>query len=125
MLLAVAGIAETGSVLLASGPSSPTTHNFVPDDQLVVLPVRYIVRWFEDAWAKLREREGGMSGASNIVRSAPATWSRPCSSVPMVLCGFMRCWWYPTPIDQTSGMAPNKRLRWERLFAEDTLALEK
>ncbi len=71
--LASAGIAETGSVLLASGPDSPTTHNFVPDDQVVVLPVEHIVRWFEEAWDRLRQREGGMPRATNIVSGPSRT----------------------------------------------------
>lgn len=71
--LALAGIAETGSIMLASGPDSPTTHNFVPDDQVVVLPVEHIVRWFEDAWDTLRKREGGMPRATNIVSGPSRT----------------------------------------------------
>lgn len=71
--LAVCGIAETGSLLFASGPDSPTTHNFVPDDQIAVLPVANVVKWFEDAWAMLRQREGGMPRATNVVSGPSRT----------------------------------------------------
>ena len=71
--LAVCGIAETGSLLFASGPDSPTTHNFVPDDQVAVLPVEHIVKWFENAWPILRQRDDGMPRATNIVSGPSRT----------------------------------------------------
>ena len=71
--LAVCGIAETGSLLFASGPESPITHNFVPDDQVAVLPVEHIVKWFENAWPILRQREDGMPRATNIVSGPSRT----------------------------------------------------
>ena len=40
---AFAGIAETGSVMLLSGPESPTTLNFLPEDHVVVLRESRIV----------------------------------------------------------------------------------
>lgn len=67
------GIAEIGSLLLAGGPDNPTTHNFVPDDHVIVLRADRIVRHFEDAWALLREREGGMPRATNIVSGPSRT----------------------------------------------------
>lgn len=71
--LAVCGIAETGSLLFASGPESPITHNFVPDDQVAVLPVEHIVKWFENAWPILRQREDDMPRATNIVSGPSRT----------------------------------------------------
>ncbi|WP_332674306.1 LutC/YkgG family protein [Aromatoleum sp.] len=70
---AFCGIAETGSVMLASGPDSPTTHNFVPDDHVVVLDVDRIVDHFEDAWDLLRARPQGMPRATNIVSGPSRT----------------------------------------------------
>jgi len=67
------GIAESGSLLLAGGPDNPTTHNFVPDDHVVVLHADRIVTHFEDAWVLLREREGGMPRATNIVSGPSRT----------------------------------------------------
>lgn len=69
----VAGIAETGSLLLASSPESPTTHHFVPDDHVVVLDAARIVAGFEEAWALLRARPEGMPRATNIVSGPSRT----------------------------------------------------
>ncbi len=52
---AVAGIAETGTLMVASGPAHPTTLNFLPDTHVVVIPRSKIVGAYEEAWAKLRE----------------------------------------------------------------------
>ncbi|MDT3671994.1 MAG: lactate utilization protein [Aromatoleum sp.] len=70
---AFCGVAETGSVMLASGPDSPTTHNFVPDDHVVVLDTGRIVDHFEDAWTLLRARPQGMPRATNIVSGPSRT----------------------------------------------------
>ena len=65
---AFAGIAETGSVMLLSGPESPTTLNFLPEDHIVVLRESRIVAHLEDAWAMLREERGGsMPRTVNLV----------------------------------------------------------
>ncbi len=69
----LAGIAETGSLLLGSGPDSPTTHNFVPDDHIVVLEADRIVAHFEDAWNRLRERPEGMPRATNVISGPSRT----------------------------------------------------
>ena len=53
---AVAGIAETGTLMLASGPDHPTTLNLLPDTHIVVLHTDRIVGSYEDAWDVLRER---------------------------------------------------------------------
>lgn len=55
---ALAGIAETGTLMLHSGSDSPTTLNFLPDIHLVVLQRHDILGVYEQAWAKLRERFG-------------------------------------------------------------------
>lgn len=69
----LAGIAEIGSLMLASGPDSPTTLNFVPDHHLIVLPAAHIVRHFEDAWALLRALPGGLPRATNIISGPSRT----------------------------------------------------
>ncbi|MDD3354222.1 LUD domain-containing protein [Zoogloea sp.] len=69
----LAGIAEIGSMMLASGPDSPTTLNFVPDHHVVVLHEGQIVRHFEDAWALLRAQPGGMPRATNLISGPSRT----------------------------------------------------
>ncbi len=53
---AAAGIAETGTLALLSGPENPVTGNFLPDNHLVVLEERDLLGTPEDLWAMLRER---------------------------------------------------------------------
>jgi L-lactate dehydrogenase complex protein LldG len=69
----LAAIAEMGSLMLASGPDSPTTLNFVPDHHLIVLHEAQIVRHFEDAWAILRACPDGLPRATNIVSGPSRT----------------------------------------------------
>lgn len=54
-----AGIAETGTLMLHSGPQSPTTLNFLPDNHLVILKRSTIVGVYEEAWKKIRSAFGG------------------------------------------------------------------
>lgn len=54
--LAWRGVAETGSLVLLSGPENPTSLNFLPDHHLVVLRAQDLVLHLEQAWAALRER---------------------------------------------------------------------
>jgi L-lactate dehydrogenase complex protein LldG len=55
---AFAGIAETGTLVMASGPDHPVSLNLLPDTHIVVLRERDIVAGYEDVWARLRERYG-------------------------------------------------------------------
>ena len=51
-------IAETGTLMMLSGPDNPSTLNFLPDDHIVILPASRIVGPMEAAWQRLRERQG-------------------------------------------------------------------
>jgi len=51
---AFAGIAETGTLMLISGPASPTRNNFLPDNHIVVLRAEQIVPTYEEGWNRLR-----------------------------------------------------------------------
>jgi L-lactate dehydrogenase complex protein LldG len=55
---AFAGIAETGTVVMASGPDHPVTLNLLPDTHIVVLREGDIVGGYEDVWAMLRQHCG-------------------------------------------------------------------
>lgn len=55
---AFVGIAETGTLMLLSGPASPTTLAFLPSDHIVVIPQDRIVGTYEDAWTLLRTENG-------------------------------------------------------------------
>jgi L-lactate dehydrogenase complex protein LldG len=56
--VALTGVAETGTLVMASGPQSPTTLNFLPDTHIVVLRRGDIVGGYEDAWDRLRNHMG-------------------------------------------------------------------
>jgi len=51
---AFAAIAETGTLMLLSGPDSPTTLNFLPDAHIVVVRAAEMVACYEDGWDRLR-----------------------------------------------------------------------
>ena len=55
---AEAGIAEPGTLMMASGAQGPTTLNFLPETEIVVLSAADVVGGLEEAWAALRERRG-------------------------------------------------------------------
>lgn len=59
---AFAGIAETGTLMLASGAATPSTLNFLPDTHIVVLRADQVVPSYEEGWTRLRERQSSQTG---------------------------------------------------------------
>jgi L-lactate dehydrogenase complex protein LldG len=55
---AFAGIAETGTLVMTSGPDHPVSLNLLPDTHVVVLREADIVAGYEEVWARLRARYG-------------------------------------------------------------------
>lgn len=55
---AFAGIAETGTLVMASGPDHPVSLNLLPDTHVVVLREADIIAGYEDVWERLRARYG-------------------------------------------------------------------
>jgi L-lactate dehydrogenase complex protein LldG len=53
----LAAVAETGTLLLVSGPDTPTTLNFLPDTHIVVLRAGQVVASYEDGWDLIRARQ--------------------------------------------------------------------
>lgn len=51
---AFAGVAETATLMLTSGPGGPSTVNFLPETHMVLLPASRVVGPLEDAWSRLR-----------------------------------------------------------------------
>ncbi len=67
-----AAIAESGTLMLTSGAEHPSTLNFLPDTHVVVVRADQVVGTYEDAWAKLRERQkerGGADGGGALPRT--------------------------------------------------------
>jgi L-lactate dehydrogenase complex protein LldG len=67
--VALAAVAESGTLALASGADNPTTLNFLPDNHLVVAPASAIVADYESVWGKLREcyGKGEMPRTLNLI----------------------------------------------------------
>lgn len=67
--MAFAGIAETGTLALVSGPANPTTLNFLPDNHIVVLRKEDILSDYESVFARLRTAygKGGAPRTLNFV----------------------------------------------------------
>ncbi|MBI1206056.1 MAG: lactate utilization protein C [Azospirillum sp.] len=71
---AVAGIAETGTLMMMSGPGAPITLNFMPDNHIVIMDPSRIVGSYEDGWDVARTRDGGaMPRAVNFITGPSRT----------------------------------------------------
>jgi L-lactate dehydrogenase complex protein LldG len=55
---AFSGIAESGTLCMASGAKTPSTLNFLPENHVVVIKASEISGTLEDSWARLREKYG-------------------------------------------------------------------
>ena len=55
---ALAGVAETGTLVLTSGSDNPTSLNFLPDNHIVVIDAKDVAGDYETLWARLREKFG-------------------------------------------------------------------
>jgi L-lactate dehydrogenase complex protein LldG len=55
---AFGAVAESGTLMLVSGPDNPTTLNFLPDTHVVVLDATDVAGDYETLWRRLRERFG-------------------------------------------------------------------
>jgi L-lactate dehydrogenase complex protein LldG len=64
---AYAGIAETGTLMLASAPETPTTLAFLPETSLVVLPAERILRAYEDSLRLWRVARGALPRSINFI----------------------------------------------------------
>ncbi len=67
-----AAIAETGTLMLLSGPESPTRNNFLPDTHVVVLRASQVVAAYEDGWDRLRAA-GAMPRTVNFITGPSRT----------------------------------------------------
>ena len=61
---AVMGFAETGTLMMASGPDHPSTLNFLPETHVVVLPAARIGGAYEEGWAHLRAEAAAAAAAA-------------------------------------------------------------
>jgi L-lactate dehydrogenase complex protein LldG len=62
--VAFSGIAETGTLMMTSGPDNPSTLNFLPDTHAVILPASRLVGPMEDGWRRLRSARGSLAAGA-------------------------------------------------------------
>jgi L-lactate dehydrogenase complex protein LldG len=55
---ATSAVAETGTLVITSGPDNPVTINFLPETHIVVLEAKDVVGPYEDAWMTVRAKFG-------------------------------------------------------------------
>lgn len=53
------GFAETGTLMLTSDATRPSTLNFLPENHIVVLRANKIAGGYEEGWRQLRQKGGG------------------------------------------------------------------
>ena len=66
---AFGGVAESGTLVMVSGPENPSTLNFLPDNHIVVVRSQDIEGDYESAWARIRSSfgKGGMPRTVNWI----------------------------------------------------------
>ena len=67
-----AAVAETGTLMLVSGPRTPTTLNFLPDTHIAVVRADQVVATYEDGWDRLRA-DGPLPRAVNFITGPSRT----------------------------------------------------
>ena len=55
---ALGGVAETGTLIMTSGPENPSTLNFLSDNHIVIVSAKDIVGDYETMWDKVRAAYG-------------------------------------------------------------------
>lgn len=66
-------IAETGTLMLLSGPETPATISLLPETHIALVPVSRIVGTMEEAFALLRAERGTLPRAVNFVSGPSRT----------------------------------------------------
>jgi len=72
--MADAGVSETGTLVMMSGPQTPTTLNFLPDVHIVVLRTEDIVANYEEVWAQLRQNAKSNAQPDTVVMPRTVNW---------------------------------------------------
>ncbi len=70
---AFAALAETGTLMVVSGPDSPASVSLLPETHVAVVPASRIVAHMEIAWAMARETFGQLPRAVNFISGPSRT----------------------------------------------------
>ena len=68
-----AAVAESGSIVTLSGPDTPSTLNFVPENHIVIVHASQVVRHLEDVWAQWRASGQAMPRSVNVISGPSRT----------------------------------------------------
>jgi len=71
--LAIAGVAETGTLVLASSPERPALLVSMPETSIVVVAAEWIEGAYEQAWESVRAMPGGVPRSVNFVTGPSRT----------------------------------------------------
>jgi L-lactate dehydrogenase complex protein LldG len=66
-------IAETGTLMLLSGPDSPATVSLLPETHIAIVKTARLVRTMEDAFALMRAEHGPVPRAINFISGPSRT----------------------------------------------------
>ncbi len=70
---AFCAVADTGTLMLLSGPATAAVTSLLPETHIAVLPRERIVAFMEDAWALLRREREQLPRAVNFVSGPSRT----------------------------------------------------
>jgi L-lactate dehydrogenase complex protein LldG len=70
---AFCAIAETGTLMMCSGPDTPPVTSLLPETHIAIVPRGRIVAGMEDAWALLRRERGVLPRAVNFISGPSRT----------------------------------------------------
>jgi L-lactate dehydrogenase complex protein LldG len=70
---AFAAIAETGTLMLVSGPDTPASASLLPETHVALVPTGRIVKHMEDAWELARAELGELPRAVNFISGPSRT----------------------------------------------------
>ncbi len=68
-----AALAETGTLMMVSGPDTPAAASLLPETHVAVVPVERIVKHMEDGWARARAELGRLPRLVNFISGPSRT----------------------------------------------------
>jgi L-lactate dehydrogenase complex protein LldG len=68
-----AAIAETGTLMMASGPDTPASMHLLPETHVAIVPADRVVAHYEDGFGRARRELGQLPRATNLVSGPSRT----------------------------------------------------
>jgi L-lactate dehydrogenase complex protein LldG len=66
-------VAETGTLMMLSGPDTPASMHLLPETHVAVVPAERVVAHYEDGFALARAERGTLPRATNLVSGPSRT----------------------------------------------------